>query len=94
MPPSPTRNTGMTEEGEAAQARPPGRNWALAGVVVGALAFAVLPFFLGPLGVLFGLVGFAKGARRLGKIAMGVSVFSLVLGSVLFVLLQNLMNAG
>lgn len=72
--------------------RPPGRNWAIAGIIVGALAFVFLPFFLGPLGILFGLIGFAKGARRLGKIAMGVSVFSLILGSILYVLLQNLVN--
>ena len=84
----------MVEDEKFAEARPPGRNWAVAGVVVGVLAFVVLPFLLGPLGILFGLVGFAKGARRLGKIAMGISIFSLVLGSVLFVLLQNLVNVG
>ncbi|MGB3632413.1 MAG: hypothetical protein WA982_00080 [Rubrobacteraceae bacterium] len=70
----------------------PGRNWAVAGIVFGVLAFILVPIFMGPLGILFGLIGFAKGARRLGKIAMGISVFSLVLGSVLYILLQNLMN--
>ena len=98
----PTNGTGVVEkrrtasvpEEESSSNRPPGRNWAVAGVVVGALAFVVLPFLLGPLGILFGLIGFAKGARKLGKIAVGVSVFSLVLGSALFVLLQSLVNLG
>ncbi|CAN5669929.1 hypothetical protein BH24ACT22_BH24ACT22_12250 [soil metagenome] len=71
----------------------PGRNWAISGIVVGVLAFILVPVFLGPLGILFGLIGFMKGARTLGKIAMVVSVFSLVLGSILYILLQNLANA-
>lgn len=83
----------MTEK-EATEVRPPGRNWAVAGVVVGVLAFVLLPPIFGTLGIVFGLIGFAKGAQRLGKIAIGVSVFSLVLGSILYVLLRSLMNAG
>lgn len=70
----------------------PGRKWAISGIVVGVLSFVLVPVFLGPLGILFGLIGFVKGARKLGTIAMGISVFSLVLGSILYVLLQNLVN--
>ena len=73
--------------------RPPGRNWAVAGIVSGVLAFVLVPILLGPLGILLGLVGYTKGARRLGKIAIGVSVFSLVLGAVLYILLQDLVNS-
>ncbi len=82
----------MVESGEAGAGRPPGRNWAVTGIVAGALAFVLVPFFLGPLGILFGLIGFTKGARRQGKIAMGVSVFSLVFGTILYVLFRGLVR--
>ena len=81
-----------TPDEEAPDNRTAGRNWAIAGVIFGALAFVLIPFLLGPLGILFGLVGYAKGARRSGKVAMGVSIFSLVLGNILYVLLRNLVN--
>ena len=66
----------------------------MAGIAAGALAFVLIPFFLGPLGILFGLVGFMKGARRQGKIAMGVSVFSLVFGTILYVLFRGLVRGA
>ena len=72
--------------------RPPGRNWAVAGLISGILAFVLTPFLFGLLGILFGFIGYAKGAKRLGRIAVVVSVFSLILGSILYILLQNLLN--
>lgn len=77
---------------EPLENRRPGRNWAVAGVIFGSLAFVLIPFLFGTLGILFGAVGFLKGARRLGKIAIGVSILSLVLGTILYVLLLNLIN--
>ncbi len=72
--------------------RLPGHNWAVAGIVVGALAFVLIPVLLGPLGMVFGLVGYVKGARRLGAIAIVVSIFSLILGTILSVILVSMMN--
>jgi hypothetical protein len=72
--------------------RPPGHNWAVAGIVVGALAFVLIPVLLGPMGMAFGLVGYVKGARRLGLIAIVVSIFTLILGTVLSVILVSMMN--
>ena len=84
------KNPGPTRE--VTEVRTPGRNWAVAGITSGALAFVFVPVFLGPLGILFGVIGLSKGARKLGKIAIAVSVSSLVVGSAIYVLLQNLMN--
>jgi hypothetical protein len=72
--------------------RPPGHNWAVAGIVVGALAFVLIPMLLGPMGMVFGLVGYVKGARRLGLIAIVVSIFTLILGTILSVILVSMMN--
>ena len=88
----PTSEAGVVENREARTGRSPGRNWAVAGIVVGALAFVLVPFFLGPLGILFGLIGFSKGSRRPGKIAIGVSIFSLIFGTILYVLFRSLVN--
>ena len=83
-----------TPGGGSGETHRPGRNWAVAGIVSGVLSLVILPVFLGPLGILFGFIGYVRGARRLGKVAVGVSIFSLVLGSILYVLLRNLMGAG
>lgn len=72
--------------------RPPGRGWAVTGIVSGVLAFVLIPPLFGALGILFGFVGRAKGDRRLGRIAIIVSIFSLVLGSILYAVFRNLMN--
>lgn len=72
--------------------RSPGRSWAIAGIILGALAFVLVPFLLGPLGIVLGLIGFSKGARNLGAVAVGISIFSLVLGTILYILLQSLLN--
>lgn len=77
-------------EEKISENRIPGQGWAVAGIVAGALAFVLIPPLLGVLGIVFGLIGYARGARRMGKIAVGVSIFSLVLGSVLYVLLSDL----
>ncbi len=72
--------------------RPPGRNWAVAGIVVGALAFMLIPVILGPTGMVFGLVGYLKGARKLGLIAIVVSILTLILGTILSVILVSMMS--
>ena len=64
-------------------ARGPGRNLAIAGIVSGAVSFLVIPILFGPLGVLFGILGLARGERRLGTTAIVVSVLGLVVGFIL-----------
>lgn len=63
----------------------PGRNWA----VVGALALVLIPVLLGPMGMVFGLVGYLKGARKLGLTAIVVSIFTLIPGTILSVILVS-----
>ena len=60
-----------------------GRNLAIAGIVSGAVSFLVLPILFGPLGVLLGILGLARGERRLGTTAIVVSILGLVVGFVL-----------
>ena len=60
-----------------------GRNLAIAGIVSGAVSFLVIPILFGPLGVLLGILGLARGERRLGTIAIVVSVLGLVVGFIL-----------
>jgi hypothetical protein len=64
-------------------ARGRGRNLAIAGIVSGAISFLVIPILFGPLGVLLGILGLARGERRLGTIAIVVSVLGLVVGFIL-----------
>jgi len=64
-------------------ARGRGRKPAIAGIVSGAVSFLVLPILFGPLGVLLGILGFVRGERRLGTIAIVVSVLGLVVGFIL-----------
>ncbi len=71
----------------------PGRNWAIAGIISGALALILIPILFGPLGMVLGAVGLTRGARRLGAIAIGVSVASLVLGLILNAVLLYMMEA-
>ncbi len=63
--------------------RRPGRNLAIAGIVSGAVSFLVIPILFGPLGVLLGILGLARGERRLGTVAVVVSVLGLVVGFIL-----------
>lgn len=72
--------------------RPPGHNWAVAGIVVGALAFVLIPVLLGPTGMALGLVGYLKGAQKLGLIAVIVSILTLILGTILSVILVSMMR--
>lgn len=60
-----------------------GRNLAIAGIVSGAVSFLVIPILFGPLGVLLGVLGLARGERRLGTVAVVVSVLGLVVGFIL-----------
>ena len=59
-----------------------GRNLAIAGIVSGAVSFLVIPILFGLL-VLLGILGIARGERRLGTIAIVVSVLRLVVGFIL-----------
>ena len=60
-----------------------GRNLAIAGIVFGAISFLIIPILFGPLGVLLGILGLARGERRLGTIAIVMSVLGLVVGFIL-----------
>jgi hypothetical protein len=60
-----------------------GRNLAIAGIVSGAISFLVIPILFGPLGILLGILGLARGERRLGTIAIVASVLGLVVGFIL-----------
>ena len=60
-----------------------GRNLAIAGIICGAVSFLVIPILFGPLGILLGILGLARGERRLGTIAIVVSVLGLVVGFIL-----------
>jgi hypothetical protein len=60
-----------------------GRNLAIAGIVSGAVSFLVIPILFGLLGVLLGILGIARGERRLGTIAIVVSVLGLAVGFIL-----------
>ncbi len=56
---------------------------AIAGIVSGAISFLIIPILFGPLGILLGILGLARGERRLGTIALVVSVVGLVVGFIL-----------
>jgi hypothetical protein len=64
-------------------ARGRGRSPAIAGLISGAVSFLVIPILLGPLGVLLGILGLARGERRLGTTAVVVSVLGLVVSVIL-----------
>ena len=76
----------------ATPGRPRGRGWSIAGLVSEVLAVFLIPVLLGPLGVVFGIVGFARGDRGLGIAAIVVSVIGLVVGLILGALLLSLVN--
>ena len=76
-PPQPSHSP----EGHPARGR--GRNLAIAGIISGAVSFLVIPILFGPLGVLLGILGLARAERRLGTIAIVVSVLGLVVGFIL-----------
>jgi hypothetical protein len=76
-PPQPSHSP----EGHPAHGR--GRNLAIAGIISGAVSFLVIPILFGPLGVLLGILGLARAERRLGTIAIVVSVLGLVVGFIL-----------
>lgn len=73
--------TSYSSEDRPARGR--GRNLAIAGIVSGAVSFLVVPILFGPLGVLLGIFGLARGERRLGTIAIVMSVLGLVVGFIL-----------
>jgi hypothetical protein len=82
---------------------PPGRSgrfWSVAGLVCGVTAFlsmflsilllSAVAVLLGLLGVLFGFVGYRRGDRELGLVAMIVSGAGLAVGVLFVVLLLSL----
>jgi uncharacterized protein YacL len=75
-----------TPQNEPASRRP-GRGWSIAGLVCGIIAFLIVPILFGPLGVIFGFLGYRGGDRRLGVTAMVVSVVGLVVGLIVGALL-------
>ena len=76
----------------ATPGRPRGRGWSIAGIISGVLAIVIVPVLLGPLGLVFGIVGFARGDRGLGITAIIVSFLGLVIGLVVGLVLLSLMN--
>ena len=68
---------------EGSSGRRPGRVWAIAGIVSGVSAVMVLPIILGPLGIVLGVVGYAKGSRGPGTAAMVAGVLGLLLAAFL-----------
>ena len=76
----------------ATPGRPRGRGWSIAGIVSGVLAIVVVPILLGPLGVVFGIVGFVRGDRRLGIAAIIVSVLGFVIGLIVGLVLLSIVN--
>lgn len=69
-----------------------GRNWAVAGIVSGAVAVVLLPVIFGPLGVAFGIVALVKGSRGLGAAAIIAGILGLVFGVVLSAVLLSIAN--
>ena len=76
----------------ATPGRPRGRVWSVAGIISGVLAVVLIPVVLGPLGVVFGIVGFARGDRGFGIAAMIVSLLGLVVGLVVGLVLLSVVN--
>ena len=68
----------------ATPGRPRGRAWSVAGIICGVLAVVLIPILFGPLGVVFGIVGFVKGDRGPG--------LATVIGLVVGVALLSAMN--
>ena len=80
----------MTGASKESPGHHPGRAWAVAGIVSGILAVAILPIILGPLGVVLGAVGYAKGSRGTGIAAIVAGVLGLVLGLLLAAFLLSI----
>ena len=76
----------------ATPGRPRGRGWSIAGIISGVLAVFIVPILLGPLGVVFGIVGLVRGDRGLGIAAIIVSILGFVIGLLVGVVLLSLMN--
>jgi hypothetical protein len=69
-----------------------GRNWAIAGMISGAVAVVLLPVVFGPLGAALGIVAFVKGSRGPGVAAIVAGVLGLMLGVVLSAVLLSVVN--
>lgn len=59
-----------------------GNGFSVAGIILGALAFIILPIVLGPAGLILGAVGKSKGESK-AVVAMVVSGLGLVIGMIL-----------
>ncbi len=60
-----------------------GRPFTIAGFVMAAVAVFLVPIILGPLGAIFGAVGYARGDRKLGLWAVVAGVVGTILGLLL-----------
>jgi hypothetical protein len=74
---------------EPAPTRNAGRGWSIAGIVCGVIAVLIIPILFGPLGIIFGIVGYRKGDQKVGRIAIVVAAVGLVLGIIVGALLLN-----
>jgi len=68
--------------------------WAIAGIISGVVAVFLIPILFGPLGVVLGIVGLARGSRGPGIAAIIVGILGLVLGVVLAAFLYPLVTKG
>lgn len=76
----------MTEPGnEPRRSEESGRNWAIAGIVCGILAFFIAPILLGPLSVVFGVAGYRRGSRRSGAAAIIIGGAAFVVGVIVLI---------
>ncbi len=76
----------------ATPGRPRGRAWSVAGIISGVQAVVLIPILFGPLGMVFGIVGFVKGDGGPGIAATIVGVIGLVIGLVVGVVMLSVMN--
>ena len=81
-----------TEPVEEPLGTKPGRSWAIAGIVSGVTALILSPIVFTPLGMVMGTVGYLRGSRRLGAIAVAISLGSLILGLILNAIFTYLVN--
>lgn len=82
-------NTDSVSSRPVTTTRNQGRPFTIAGFVMAAVAVFFVPIVLGPLGAIFGGVGYARGDRKLGLWAVAAGIVATILGLVLAALLFN-----
>jgi hypothetical protein len=76
-------NTDPLSSRPASATRNQGRPFTITGFVLAAVAVFIVPIILGPLGAIFGGIGYARGDRRLGLWAVVAGIVATILGLVL-----------